>query len=119
MAFKAKKAVPNSLISQQAIRNYLLGPNIMLARGLLKFIPAVPKLLRLVLPGSFFKNVFAQNKVELCTGFSSQIGTKLRDWAVGQAWGSCYSWAALSSNDSKTLYKLRHVSKLSIRFSDS
>ena len=38
------------------------------------------------------------------TGFSSQIGTKLRDWAVGQAWGSCYSWAALSSNDSKTLY---------------
>ena len=39
-----------------------------------------------------------------CTGFSSEIGTKLRDWAVGQAWGSCYSWAALSSNDSKTLY---------------
>ena len=38
------------------------------------------------------------------TGFSSEIGTKLRDWAVGQAWGSCYSWAALSSNDSKTLY---------------
>ena len=35
------------------------------------------------------------------TGFSSQIGTKLRDWAVGQALGSCYSWAALSS---KTLY---------------
>ena len=38
------------------------------------------------------------------TGFSSQIGTKLHDWAVGQAWGSCYSWAALSSNDLKTLY---------------
>ena len=38
------------------------------------------------------------------TGFSSEIGTKLRDWAVGQAGGSCYSWAALSSNDSKTLY---------------
>ena len=37
------------------------------------------------------------------TGFSSQIGTKLRDWAVGQAGGSCYSRAALSSNDSKTL----------------
>ena len=36
------------------------------------------------------------------TGFSSEIGTKLRDWAVGQAGGSCYSWAALSSNDSKT-----------------
>ena len=40
-----------------------------------------------------------------CTGFSSQIWTKLRDWAVGQAWGSYYSWAALSSNDSKTLYR--------------
>ena len=38
------------------------------------------------------------------TGFSSEIGTKLRDWAVGQAGGSCYSQAALSSNDSKTLY---------------
>ena len=37
------------------------------------------------------------------TGFSSEMGTKLRDWAIGQAWGSCYSWAALSSNDSKTL----------------
>ena len=37
------------------------------------------------------------------TGFSSEIGTKLRDWAVGQAGGSCYSRAALSSNDSKTL----------------
>ena len=37
-----------------------------------------------------------------CTGFSSEIGTKLRDWAVGQAGGSCYSQAALSSNDSKT-----------------
>ena len=37
------------------------------------------------------------------TGFSSEIGTKLRDLAVGQAWGSCFSWAALSSNDSKTL----------------
>ena len=41
-----------------------------------------------------------------CTAFSSQIGTKLRDRAVGQAWGSCYSWAALSSNDSKTLYRV-------------
>ena len=39
-----------------------------------------------------------------CTGFSSEIGTKLRDWAVGQAEGSCYSQAALSSNDSKTRY---------------
>ena len=39
------------------------------------------------------------------TGFSSEIGTKLRDWAIGLAGGSCYSWAALSSNYSKTLYK--------------
>ena len=38
------------------------------------------------------------------TGFSSEIGTKLRESPVGQAGGSCYSWAALSSNDSKTLY---------------
>ena len=36
------------------------------------------------------------------TGFSSEIGTKLRDWAVGQARGGCYPRAALSSNDSKT-----------------
>ena len=28
----------------------------------------------------------------------------MRDWAVGQAGGNSYSWAALSSNDSKTLY---------------
>ena len=41
-----------------------------------------------------------------CTGFSSEIGTKLRDWAVGQAGGSCYSRAALPSNDSKTLYEV-------------
>ena len=40
----------------------------------------------------------------LSTGFSSEIGAKLRDWAVGQAGGSCYSWAALSSNNSKTRY---------------
>ena len=31
--------------------------------------------------------------------------TKLRDWAVWQARGSCYSPAALSSNDSKTQYR--------------
>ena len=42
--------------------------------------------------------------VILYTGFSSEIGTKLRESAVGQAGGSCYSQAALSSNDSKTLY---------------
>ena len=34
----------------------------------------------------------------------SQIRTKLRDWAVWLARAGCYSQAALSSNDSKTLY---------------
>ena len=42
-------------------------------------------------------------QIACSTGFSSEIGTKLRDWAVGQAGGSCNSRAALSSNDSKTL----------------
>ena len=46
-----------------------------------------------------------------CTGFSSEIGTKLRELAVGQAGGSCYSRAALSSNDSKTLYKVGTIPK--------
>ena len=57
-----------------------------------------------------------QNKIlpdQVCTGFSSEIGTKLRDWAVGQAGGSCYSQAALSSNDSKTLYALQQQSRQS------
>ena len=39
---------------------------------------------------------------ERCTGISSEIGTKLRDWAVGRAGAGCYSGAVLSSNDSKT-----------------
>ena len=43
------------------------------------------------------------------TGFSIQIGTKLRDWAVWQARAGCYSQAAMSSNDSKTLYILSTV----------
>ena len=50
----------------------------------------------------------------ICTGFSSQIGTKLHDWAVGQAWGSCYFWAALSSNDSKTRYLSSLVNPLNV-----
>ena len=37
-----------------------------------------------------------------CTGISSQIRTKLRDWAVWQARAGCYSQVTLSSNDSKT-----------------
>ena len=42
------------------------------------------------------------------TGFSSEIGTKLRDWAVGQAGAGCYSQAALSSNDSKTVISISY-----------
>ena len=56
--------------------------------------------------------LFGQNSATVSigtTGFLSEIGTKLRDQAVGQAGGSCYSWAALSSNDSKTLYTVREV----------
>ena len=37
------------------------------------------------------------------SAFRKKIWTKLRDWAVRQAGASCYSHAALSSNDSKTL----------------
>ena len=48
--------------------------------------------------------LITQIEIELCTGYSSQMGTKLRDWAVGQAGAGCYSQAALYSNDSKTLY---------------
>ena len=36
------------------------------------------------------------------TGILSHLGAKLRDWADRQAEAGCYSWAALSSNDSKT-----------------
>ena len=39
-----------------------------------------------------------------CTGILSHLGAKLRDWAVSQARAGCYSQAALSSNDLKTLY---------------
>ena len=38
------------------------------------------------------------------TGISSHLGAKLRDWADRQAEAGCYSWAPLSSNDSKTRY---------------
>ena len=37
------------------------------------------------------------------TRISSQIGTKLHDLAVWQAWAGCYSQAALSLNDSNTM----------------
>ena len=58
----------------------------------------------------FFNETFQLNSRTMkkflccCTAFSSEIGTKLRESAVGQAGGSCYSRAALSSNDSKMLY---------------
>ena len=35
-----------------------------------------------------------QDDLQGNTEFSSQIGTKLHDWAFGHAWGSCYSWSA-------------------------
>ena len=38
------------------------------------------------------------------TGILIHLGAKLCDWAVGQAGAGCYSWAAMSSNDSKTRY---------------
>ena len=41
-----------------------------------------------------------------CTRISSQMRTKLRDFAVWQARAGCYSQEALSSHDSKTLYPL-------------
>ena len=37
------------------------------------------------------------------TGILSEIGSKLRDWAVWEARAGCYSQAALSTNYSKTL----------------
>ena len=58
---------------------------------------------------------FKQGKLSNCegklasTGFSSEIGTKLRDWALGQAGGSCYSQAALSSKDSKNRYIIQET----------
>ena len=45
------------------------------------------------------------------TGFSSHIGAKLRDWADRQARAGCYSWAALTSNHSKTRYKYKELSE--------
>ena len=49
-------------------------------------------------------------------------GTNLRDWVVWLVRAGCWSWAALSSNDSKTRYKhyifsgsvQRHFTELSV-----
>ena len=51
-----------------------------------------------------FDNLYLEGSTIEATGTSSQIRTKLRDWAVWQARAGCSSQAALSSNDSKTLY---------------
>ena len=56
------------------------------------------------LGNNFIRFVTLQAYRESLPGFLSQIGTKLRDWVVGQAGACCYSQAALSSNDSKTRY---------------
>ena len=34
------------------------------------------------------KSWIAEEEEKQLTGFSSEIGTKLRDWAVGQAWAA-------------------------------
>ena len=47
-----------------------------------------------------------RTKIWYSTGISTQIRSKLRDWAVWQARAGLYSQAALSSNDSKTLYMI-------------
>ena len=47
------------------------------------------------------------------TGILSHLGAKLRDCAIRQGGASYYSWAELSSNDSKTRYSFSvsfHVS---------
>ena len=47
------------------------------------------------------------HEIRCCsTRISGQTGTKLRDGVVWQAMASCYSWAALSSNDSNNI---RHL----------
>ena len=43
-----------------------------------------------------------ENMQKLTTGNLSHLGAKLHDWPDGQAEAGCYSWAAMSSNDSKT-----------------
>ena len=43
------------------------------------------------------------NDIQCRTRITSQIRIKLRDWAIWQARAGCYSKAALSSTDSKTL----------------
>ena len=48
--------------------------------------------------------VFFQRQILFNTWISSQIRTKLPDWAIWQARAGCFSQAALSLNDSKTLY---------------
>ena len=72
-----------------------------------RFLPAVVAVASLstsphtiILTPSFVP-VSGLSKVEVYRDFKSY---KLRDWAVWQARACCYSWAVLSSNDSKMLY---------------
>ena len=44
------------------------------------------------------------------TEISSHLMAKLRDWADRQAEAGCYSWAVLTSNDSKTRYYCTWIS---------
>ena len=48
------------------------------------------------------------------TGISSELRTNLCDWAAWQARAGCYSQAAVSSYDSKTLYVYSCYTQLSI-----
>ena len=65
---------------------------------------ATKKLARLVLQAISQVYLWFGIVSSICTGISSEIRTKLLDWAVWQARAGCYFQAALSSNDSEMLY---------------
>ena len=60
------------------------------------------------------ENKFSKMSFETLTytGILNEIRTKLRDLAVWQVRAGCYSQAALSSNDSKTLYLFAPIERL-------
>ena len=60
--------------------------------------------MRMNVDPAFHELVKLVRKFQVREVISSQIRTKLRDWAVWQARASCYSQTAMSSNDSKMLY---------------
>ena len=51
------------------------------APGLVKFAPAVARLVCLALPGSFL-DMFAQNKGDLCTGLEQKTLPRLCEYEV-------------------------------------